>query len=455
MGGLIIPGVQVSVVKEVLPQQLAPSGILGLVGFTEKVPEAGVERASNWNRLKDVFGAGTALSLPEARQALDNGVSQLVIAPLAADAGARSTVKVPQAEDGKGDAFTLTARAAGVWSNDVKVQLRKRDAGAGKSVLDVKILRPDGSELEGHRGLVIDATSDRDLAKVLARSAVVGVSAVAGWPKDGDYTLKDGADATPEQYAEALKLLAGEPDVDMVIAAVQDVSAARKTDTIKIYSAVIAHCESLSRESKGRIGFGQVSSSITTADHVEMAGYLVSDRFVLVAPHGVVGAVAGMVGSLPYFHSPTFKTLAGLGVVKAIGVDAQKELLTANVVPVVNERGKGVIVLRGLTTDGDQINVRRVADRAVRTMKMIGDLFIGRLNTADGRNALKQKLIESLLQMDKDGAIVPSTDGKDPSFKVDVYSSQADFALGIVRVDMAVRPVRAIDYIYATILVQV
>jgi len=122
---------------------------------------------------------------------------------------------------------------------------------------------------------------------------------------------------------------------------------------------------------------------------------------------------------------------------------------------VVNERGKGVIVLRGITTDGDQINVRRVADRACRTMKMIGDLFIGRLNTADGRNALKQKLIEALLQMEKDGAIVPSTDGKDPSFKVDVYSSQADFALGIVRVDMAVRPVRAIDYIYATILVQV
>ena len=51
-------------------------------------------------------------------------------------------------------------------------------------------------------------------------------------------------------------------------------------------------------------------------------------------------------------------------------------------------------------------------------------------------------------------AIVPSTDGKDPSFKVDVYSTQADFAIGIVRVDIAIRPVRAIDYIYATILVK-
>jgi hypothetical protein len=455
MGGLIIPGVQVSVVKEVLPQQLAPSGILGIVGFTEKVPDAGVERAGNWNRLKEVFGAGTALSIPEARQALDNGVSQLVIAPLPDSAGARAAIAVPGPDPQKGAAVTLTARAGGVWANGVKVRVAKRDTADGKGVVDLKILRPDGTELESHRGVTIDAGTDRDLARVLERSAVVSASAVTAWPKDGEYTLAGGADATPEQYAAALALLAGEPDVDMVLAAVQDFSEARKTDVIKIYSDVIAHCENLSRESKGRVGFGQVPRIGTAAQHVEIASYLVSDRFVLAAPHGVVGAVAGMVGSLSYFHSPTFKTLAGLGVVPTIAVDAQKELLTGRVVPVVNERGKGVIVLRGITTDGDQINVRRVADRACRTMKMIGDLFIGRLNNADGRSALKQKLIEALLQMEKDGAIVPSTDGKDPSFKVDVYSSQADFALGIVRVDMAVRPVRAIDYIYATILVQV
>jgi hypothetical protein len=57
--------------------------------------------------------------------------------------------------------------------------------------------------------------------------------------------------------------------------------------------------------------------------------------------------------------------------------------------------------------------------------------------------------------MQKEGALVPSTDGKDSAFKVNVYSSQADFAQGIVRVDIAVRPVRAIDFIYATIFVQV
>jgi hypothetical protein len=56
--------------------------------------------------------------------------------------------------------------------------------------------------------------------------------------------------------------------------------------------------------------------------------------------------------------------------------------------------------------------------------------------------------------MARDGALVPSTDGKDPAFMADVYSTEDDFAMGIVRVDLAIRPVRAVDYIYVTILVK-
>jgi hypothetical protein len=275
----------------------------------------------------------------------------------------------------------------------------------------------------------------------------------AGWPVPGEYTLSGGRDADASDYATALGRLKNEPDVDMVLSAVQDFSDPSRV--AKIYSDVISHCNLMSSECKGRIGFGQVPPASAAAESTQLASPLVSDRFVLVAPNGVVGAVAGLVGNLSYFQSPTFKAVSGLGSVPPLVVEEQRELLKGNVVPVVLERGKGIIVLRGLTTDGDQISVRRVADRAVRMMKMIGDLFIGLLNNADGRSALKQKLIEQLVQMERDGAIVPSTDGKDPAFKVDVYSSQADFALGIVRVNMAVRPVRAIDYIYATITIQV
>jgi hypothetical protein len=58
------------------------------------------------------------------------------------------------------------------------------------------------------------------------------------------------------------------------------------------------------------------------------------------------------------------------------------------------------------------------------------------------------------MRMEREGSIVPSTDGNEPAFLLDVYSSEMDFSQGIVRVDMAVRPVRAMDYIYATIKVE-
>ncbi|WP_164013197.1 phage tail sheath C-terminal domain-containing protein [Pyxidicoccus trucidator] len=455
--GLIIPGVQVTVVKEVLPQQLAPSGVLGITGFTEVNPGK-VVRAGSWSRFVEVMGRASAYSLPEARQALDNGVSELVISPLPASAGLSATIplpgdatKAPNGTTAEKSGFTLTARAPGPWANGITVKVEYRN-NIDKSVsFDVEVTHPASGATEVFRNLAPGALA----AGLDGGSSFVKVDAskTVGWPTAGTYTLAGGKDGSASDYATALNRLRNEPDVDMVLAALQDFGD--RTKVTSVYGDVISHCNSLSGDSKGRLGFGQIPPTGTTDEHVQLASNLVSDRFVLVAPNGVVGAVAGLVGSLPAHQSPTFKRVSGVGELPALTVEDQKAFLRGYVVPVVTERGRGTIVVRGLTTDGDQINVRRVADRAVRTLKMIGDLFIGLLNNADGRSALKQKLVEALVQMEKDGAIVPSTDGKDPAFKVEVYSSQQDFALGIVRVNMAVRPVRAIDYIYATITVQV
>jgi phage tail sheath protein FI len=98
--------------------------------------------------------------------------------------------------------------------------------------------------------------------------------------------------------------------------------------------------------------------------------------------------------------------------------------------------------------------VTRVADACIRETKAIAENFVGSLNTDAARVALKQQLIATFTRLERAGALVPSTDGSDPAFVVDVYSTQQDFAQGIVRVDIAVRPVRAIDYVYATIRVK-
>jgi hypothetical protein len=561
----IVPGVQVTVVKDVVPQQLAPSGVLGLVGIVEKELKT-VERASSFGRLVDGCGPSVAYSMPEARQALDNGVFQVVVSPVSG--GTRATASLPGVS---GPSFGLTARAAGTWANGLRVRVSSRRNAKGEPLnFDLEIERPGTGEFETYRQLTTEPGSAQYIVDTLARGSSLaaaassvrfvpsttaktlkggdtgdqqlvllddgrasnarpvlvlqsvkngpdlkvtattkdGVASVtvmqktqaAGefaplaileglrfpggesqlvqglqrildkkkegeepftltvssleWPLDTQQlTFSGGVDATSAEYSAALQRLRDQPDVDMVLVALQDFSDADKVTGV--YSDVISHCNVMAADCKGRIGFGQVPPGLASEGQVDMARNLMSDRFVLVTPPGTVGAVAGMVGSLPYYYSPTFKRVSGLGRLKTvIGIDDQNTLVGGNVVTVANEPSKGLVVLRGLTTDGDQINVRRIADHAVRGVKMLGDLFIGSLNTADGRSALKQKLAEFLLQMEKESAIVPSTDGSDPAFKVDVYSSQADFALGIVRVDIAVRPVRAMDYIYATIQIQ-
>src|SRR5262249_48649772 len=180
-------------------------------------------------------------------------------------------------------------------------------------------------------------------------------------------------------------------------------------------------------------------------------------RFVLCAPSGAEGAVAGLLGHLEFFQSPTFKTVVDPGVPLVPYSDSELNALVGpngNVCVVRFRRGRGVVCIKGIATDGFQISVTRVADRCVREVKAIADKFIGELNNAESRNALKQMIVATFTQLERDGALVPSVDGKSPAFLVDVYASQNDTAGGIVRIDIAVRPVRAIDYVYATIRIK-
>jgi hypothetical protein len=544
----IIPGVQVTVVKEVVPPQLAPSGVLGIVGLVapprEGTSRSPVERVGTWARFRELYGRGTARAMPEAQQAFQNGVSELVVVDLESSVAEQAAVTL-QVEGANYLAFR--ARARGTRPNGLEVQLTPQ---GGSYELR---LRRDGEVLElyrnvsllpGERGWLASVLQQGDseielvppavayesfpAATVLdpvAGTAQATIATIAGnatvqlvvqsgtvatilenalgihvsrgalelfmipWGDTGQAlaglraaiageaglsldvvlpaaagTLAGGVDASQSEYIDGLVLLEDVADVDLVAVALQDHGDVGNHRSTAIYSAIIAHCEQMSADARGRLGFGQVSPSAPlptdASDNdpldLQMAGLLRSDRFVLLAPHGALGATVGRIGSLPYHQSPTFKTLAGLGDFRpALRVEQQRQYLQQSIVPIADVPGRGVAVVRGLTTDGDQINVRRIADRAVRGVRIIGELFIGKLNTEDGRNALKQKLTEFLLQMQAEDALVPSTDGTDPAFKLDVYSSQADFAQGIVRVDLAVRPVRAIDFIYATVLVQV
>jgi hypothetical protein len=96
-----------------------------------------------------------------------------------------------------------------------------------------------------------------------------------------------------------------------------------------------------------------------------------------------------------------------------------------------------------------------IANRAIREIKNITDLFIDTLNNESARMALREKIRDSLLNRAKGGPLVPNTDGTHPAYIIDVYSSEIDLSQAIVRADVAGRPVRALDYIHATVTVNV
>jgi len=324
-----------------------------------------------------------------------------------------------------------------------------------------------GALLEEYTGLTTNPDSDNYLPYVLqTQSELIRVRAVSSLPigeqlpvaTNGPIVFtSQGTSPSVADYQTAIDLMAEDKRIDLVIAAIEPNRA--DADVHQIHQALTAHAVRLADDGAPRIAFGSVTAN--EADNLELvkdhSAAARNRRFVLVTPAGAEGAVAGMIGRMNPQDSPTFKPAPLHGISPSSYRESQLNRLlgkTTNALVVQDRSGRGVIVLRGLDTTGDQISVTRVADQAIRETKAISENFIGQLNSKDARIALKQQLIATFTRMQRAGAIVPSTDGTDSAFFVDVYSTQTDFAQGIVRIDIAVRPVRAIDYIYATIRVK-
>jgi hypothetical protein len=491
---LILPGVEIQVVKEIVAGQLNPSGILGLIGITEDNPDGKPKkkaRASSFKEFRNLFGTSIDYTVPEGKQAFQNGVSEIVMVPVTSQAMTTATLDL---KGKSGDTvFKMTARAKGSWANDLKVKVEGKEDDEGNKTM-VRLTLSYKDVVEFYDNLYLDPSHDRYLCNVVnAQSELITVTnpgnkkggkknnkkeetadedaeaaeaptvvdtGMKELPVNTEENLSGGSSPLAKDFDDALIQLEAEEDVDMVLASIGDYS---DWDLVKhVFASIESHCNVLSGNCMNRIGFGSApppDNFPSIEDEVDFISKqtltMNSDRFVLVAPHGYAGAVAGLVGNLPVHQSPTFKNVSGLPDLKQkYSPSHLKSLLKSNILTLEAKKGKGIIVEKGIATSGEQISVQRVADKAVRGTKLIGDLFIGTLNNVNGRNALREKCVEFFLQMEKDGAIVPSADGSDPSYKVDVYATDDDISKGIVRVDIAVRPVRAIDYIYGTILVR-
>ena len=127
-----------------------------------------------------------------------------------------------------------------------------------------------------------------------------------------------------------------------------------------------------------RIGIGTVGPNEPVEQIIKRTELIASDRFVLVAPYGLAGAVAGLISKLDYYESPTFKPLTGIAnIERRYTPSEQMKLLTNGILTIDAVRGRGIIVVKGIATSREQVSVMRVADRAVRGVKNIADNFIG------------------------------------------------------------------------------
>jgi hypothetical protein len=471
--GLIIPGVEIRVIRELVPRPLGATGVLGIVGCTESdMSGRPLMALGSLQEFREAFGTASMAAMPEVRQAFAAGLNQVVVANVPPD---KATVASSQ-EDVMVDAAPATVafktRAGGAWGNSVYVRVLSRSVPAGgDEMVEVHVFYPTPKKeslVEAFRNLSSRKGHDRYFVEVINRESGFIKAAVqtalgptskvvpANSDPEAMPTQLDGAsDPMPTDFSVALARLESYPDVDMVTAS----HLYGEAEATQIYADILAHCERMSKIARNRVGFGQTIPTVGGVPDmqvtVRMASRLPSDRFVFVAPNGYMGSVIGMVAGLRYFESPTFKTLGGVSSLSFDFTDSNLiQLINGGVCAVDEVPRKGIAVVKGITTDAGQINVARVADRAVRHVQNIAQDFIGLLNTEAQRLALKQRITEAFTRMEKEGAIVPSTDGKSPAFAVTVESTPDDFAAGVVRIDTAVRPVRAIDYIYATIKVQ-
>jgi len=447
----IIPGVEIEVIKEIVPQQLNPSGVVAMIGTTEKGDVLTPTHVSSYKEFAEKFGSGDQYTITnDAKQAFQNGVFEVVVTSISGSEGAKASLVLKDQKDR--DSVEITAKKFGEAGNNVSIKVE-----AGSTPDSMKVSITDGMVQESFDNLVMDSSSEfylidhinQNSELVTVKDSYSTSKAPNNNPGEIETNLSGGTSGaiSKSDYEAALEKLEGDQDVDIVLAC--DV-----TDP-DIHSLIEAHSMAMSTDAKNRIGFGTVASGESISDICNRTTVLASDRFVLVAPYGNLCALAGLVRRLNYFESPPFKPLSGISKLeKNYTPSEQMEMLKAGMIPLEAQRGRGIIVIKGISTSKEQISVTRIADHSVRGVKNIADLFIGTLNNDSGRIALKGKITEFLMGMEREGSIVPSTDGVEPAYLIDVFSSESDFGQGIVRVDLAVRPVRAMDYIYATIKVE-
>jgi hypothetical protein len=226
-----------------------------------------------------------------------------------------------------------------------------------------------------------------------------------------------------------------------------------------VAAPVLAHLTTTEAEGRERIAVIGASGSDPAAVLNDAAG-VASGRIVLVAPgikvsepgqtarvalppSATAAIVAGRLAALAPHISLTNQTLPIEELDQNYSSTVHKNLLQNRVLAVRRRFGQQVV--RGISTDPgafSQISVRRTVDYAKAGVRLGANPYIGKLNNARVRAALKATLDGFFSQMVLDEMLV--------GYQLDVSATRAQEIRGICTVIITMQPTFSIDFIRVT-----
>ena len=291
---------------------------------------------------------------------------------------------------------------------------------------------------------LVTATADATSGKGLPKA---GVDAYFG--TGSNIPGGSGAEAGHDEYEAGLEQLANQL-INIVVLAGQDAASAG--------TLLSAHLNATEQVDYERIGvIGAKGSTVAeflghnmAADRVVLVapGLLLDDGSVLPAAY-TAAAVAGLISSVPVQTSLTNKVLTIPTPALRPNRGEQEQLIQRNVLTVIQKEGFRIV--KGVTTAGigtpfSAIPTLRIVDYAKYGVRSAANPYIGRLNNARVRAALKATLDAFLTRMVEDEALT--------QYALDVSATRAQEIAGEVAVVMTLQPTFSIEFIRVVMILQ-
>ncbi len=272
------------------------------------------------------------------------------------------------------------------------------------------------------------------------------------------------AGANRAAFQSAFDLVAQE-DVNILIA--PELST---TDALAILGPVLERRENEGRDMIAVVGSDQAAAAdiagqaptddriLLTAPGFQMFDVATPDpangdrpgRIVTLNGRYSAAAVAGLLATLTPQSSPTNQRLTGVTTLATRFNGGQfRQLVQGRVLVLEQRSGTDVRVVRGVTTDDGayrQVTTRRIVDFAKAGIRAASDPFIGRLNNARVRGALRAAIDGFLATMLVDEQLT--------EYQVEVTATRADEIAGRAIVNVLLQPTFSIDFIAVTINLQ-